>query len=984
MSLSSTALASLLPLRGVVVTLVCLEPTHLNFFHQPALTAFLRFLAGSPKHYDQLIRLDAPESGRVQYRQGDYYRFVLYGLAGSENLLDTLVQQLARLPHSAPKRDTILVFRDNWQLQALQDVFSGETVHSLAELSIYDLATLQAEAQLWQGIKHLQWQWIAPVRLLKAKEQRTNTIKQREDESFIRDAADATGHLMLSRVHNALSDLLRRRQGQAEALQNLPEADLTQAHWFWVEVRYRGEDSAANNLSGALGQFQLVLPQGLSLEWWALLILGQYLGIGQRTAFGWGRYILSTMAGLQSYRRVYPAHSLLVLAQEAANLITAWAHVTQGEDLTALEYRASEWQDTEEEELDTLSEVDEPPLIALQESLEKVLWGQYNVPTLRGYLIPKPQGGMRALAIPPLWDRVLQRAIQQILSQAIEPLLSEVSHGYRKGFSRLTASQAIQSAWQEGFQWVYEGDIRDFFDSVQWQGLEQRLQALFHNDPIIPAVMAWMQAPVEFQGETITRQAGLPQGSPLSPLLANLILDDFDHDMEVAGFRLIRFADDFVVLCRSPEEAQQAADRAKQSLEEHGLALHPDKQAITDRADGFRYLGYLFVNDLVLDVGGKKAEALDNAPLPYHSWAAQLIERQAIQARDAHSLQAMIERLEQQQVLQGGERTQGGAFITVMGEQPCVLSTSLGRLQVQRKEQVLLSTPWQQIETLLIMGHHQLTTQAMHEALEQGINVHFAATWGEYKGVLTQQNTSHHQSTWLQQIMTFQDPKKALYCARAVISARLKHMKEVLRHRQLAASIPVIDHAIRKAGQAESLEQLLGFEGSATREYYAKIASILPSEWQFSERNRRPPRDPFNVLLSLGYTQLYAIVETVLFTKGLLPWQGFYHQPHGRHAVLASDLMEPFRHFVERHALSMVLRGELVAGDFTMTATGACLMSDIARRKYMALLLASWEVKVTALAQTEPLTWLEHLQKQAQSLKDFITKGETFHAFRLR
>ena len=983
MSLELSTLASLLPLRGVVVTLRCLEPTTLNFFHQPALTAFLRFLAGSPEHYDQLIRLDAPESGRVQYRAGDYYRFALYGLAGSETLLDTLLQQLAHLPDSAPKQDAILPFRNNWQLQAIQDVWSGETVHSLIELSTYDLATLQAEAQLWQHVQHLHWQWVAPVRLLKAKEQRS-TRKMPDDEQFVRDASEASGSLILSRGHNAISDLLRRRQASSTALASLPEATLTQAHWFWVEVRYRGENSSAKSMNGALGQFKLVLPQGLSAEWWVLLILGQYLGIGQRTAFGWGRYVLTTTDGLHSYRRVYPAHSLLVLAQEPTNLIAAWAHVTQGEDLTELEELAHEWQDPDEAVLAHATSDDEPPITALQECLEKLLWGQYSVPTLRGYLIPKPQGGVRALAIPPLWDRILQRAVQQVLNQALEPLFSEVSHGYRKGFSRLTASQTIQKAWQAGFQWVYEGDIRDFFDSVSWLRLEQRLQALFSNDPIIPAILAWMKAPVVFQGETIVRQAGLPQGSSLSPVLANLLLDDFDHDMEAAGFRLIRFADDFVVLCRSPEEAQQAAERARLSLEEHGLALHPDKQAITHRADGFRYLGYLFVNDLVLDVGGKKGEVLDATTLPTASWAAQLTERQAIQARSEQSLQAIIERLEQQQPLQGGERSQGGVFITITGEQPCVLSTALDQLQVQRKDQVLLRTPWRQIETVLIIGNHQVTTQAMHEALAQGINIHFATTGGDYQGVLTHQNTSQHHSVWLQQVLTFQDPAKALYCARTIMSARLKHMKEVLRHRQLVASIPVLENAIRKAGQAESLEQLLGFEGSATREYYAKIASILPSEWQFNERNRRPPRDPFNVLLSLGYTQLYAIVETVVITKGLLPWQGFYHQPRGRHAVLASDLMEPFRHFVERHALSMVLRGELAVSDFTMTSAGACLMSDTARRKYMALLLQQWEVKSTALGQTEPLTWLEHVQKQAQALKDFITKGETFHAFRLR
>jgi len=686
--------------------------------------------------------------------------------------------------------------------------------------------------------------------------------------------------------------------------------------------------------------------------------------------------VLRTSEGLHSYRRVFPAHSLLVLAQEEANLAAAWAHVTRRRDLP----EAMPW----EAEASAEANAETAPIADLQESLERVLWGRYSVPSLRGYLIPKTQGGVRALAIPPLWDRVLQRAVQQVLSQAIEPLLSEVSHGYRKGFSRLTASQAVQQAWQDGYQWVYEGDIHDFFDSVSWPRLQQRLQALFQNDPVIAAVMAWMQADVVFEGETIQRRAGLPQGSSLSPLLANLILDDFDHDMEAAGFRLVRFADDFVVLCRSPEQAQQAYESAQTSLQEHGLDLHPEKHAITDRADGFRYLGYLFVNDLVLDVGGKTGAALEKTALPYHSWAAQLAERQATQARNASSLQAIIERLAQKQPLLGGERRQGGAVINIMGELPCVLSTSMGQLQVRRKEQLVLRTPWRQIESILLIGNHQLTTQAMHAALAQDVTIHFANGFGEYKGVLTHQRTSEHQATWMQQVMAFQDPDKALYCARLVISARLRHMKEVLRQRKLAQAIPVLEQALRKAGAAESLAQLLGYEGSATREYYAKLASVLPPEFAFSGRNRRPPRDPFNVLLSLGYTQLYALVETVLHSKGLLPWQGFYHQSRGRHAVLASDLMEPFRHVVERSALRMVLRGEMVAEDFTYTPAGACLMSDEARRKYVALLLQQWEVKVKALGQTETLTLLEQVQKQAQSLKNFITQGESFQVFRLR
>ncbi len=977
MTIRLEVLASLFPLRGVVVTLVCLEPTALSFFHQPALTAFLRFLAQSPEPYDRLIRLDAPESGRVQYRTGDYYRFALYGLAGSEALFDTLLEQLTQLPQSAPKQDKCLPFRDNWRVQAIQDVFSGELVHRLTELSAYQLASLQAEAELWQTTQSIHWQWVAPARILKAKDQRPARHRALEHEQFVRDAADVDGALILSRVHNAVSDLLRRRGLESTPLPALPELMLSSAHWFWVEVQYRGEQTAAQQMGGVLGQFTLTSTQPLPLEWWALLILGQYLGIGQRTAFGWGRYVLSTVEGLQSYRRVFPAHSLLVLAQDESVLRQAWQHVLGKQDV-------ADWPEdlALDDEFASVQEEALVPVTELQERLEQILWGQYPAPTLRGYLIPKKQGGMRALAIPPLWDRVLQRAVQQVLSAALDSLWSAASHGYRAGYSRQTASAAIQQAWHQGYQWVYEGDVRDFFDSVSWQRLEQRLRALLQRDPVIEAVMQWMQADVLYQGALLKRQAGLPQGSSLSPLMANLMLDDFDHDLSAAGFRLIRFADDFVVLCKTEQEAQQAFSKAQQSLQEHGLALHADKHHITDRADGFRYLGYLFVNDLALDVGGLPKRESQAAVVAPQSWAGQWLAQQAEHQREQDSFQTVVHGLVERQTLQGGERARGGAWLAITGE-PAVLGTSLGQLQVRRQNKIILSVPWTQLETLLVIGHHQLTTQAMYAALEQDINVHWANQWGEYQGVLTHQRSSQHQATWMQQILSFQDSEKALYCARAVIHARLKHMKEVLRHRQVAPST-VLEQAIRKAGQAESLAQLLGFEGSATRDYFAQIASLLPPEFEFTGRNRRPPRDPFNVLLSLGYTQLYALVESVLHSKGLLPWQGFYHQPHGRHAVLASDLMEPFRHVVERVALGALLRHELKAEDFSYTAAHACVMSDKARRKYLALLWSQWDSKVTAKGQTEALTWLEQVQQQAQSLKNFIKQGEPFRAFQLR
>ena len=995
--MGTSKLHTLLPLRGLVITLQCTESTRMAFFHQPALAAFLRFLAGSPENFDTLIRIDAPESGRTRFKRDDYYRFSIVGLAGSDHLFDKLLTALAGLPKRAPKQSGQLPFRNNWRLRSVQDMFNGETVNQLSETTHYDQAQLEAEAALWASETSLQWFWLSPARLLKAKTQREppNQKPLEGEARFVRDEADIDADLLLSRVHSTLADLLRRRGESPAPLNECPPLTLEQAHLFWLNASYRGANKKNKDMGGVSGRFELKMPEPLPAKWLHSLILGQYTGVGQRTSFGWGRYLLQTAEGAQSYRRVLPSNSLIVLAQEEENLSKAWRHVMAGRDMPEelteeMEEAAQERREYEDwldiEEADDIA--DQFPLERLQNDIEKLLWGRYETPDLRGYLIPKKSGGVRALSVPPAYDRVLQRAVQQTLNESLEPLMSEDSHGYRAGRSRITASQAISQAWREGYDWVYESDVQDFFNSVSLQRLEDRLIAIFHNDPVIDAILNWMRAPVIFQDQKIERKRGLPQGSPLSPVMANLMLDDFDDDMETSGFRMIRYADDFVVLCKSEAEAKQAEQRAAASLEEHGLGLHPDKSAITKMQDGFRYLGYLFVNDMALDVSGSKAELsneseAEGAVIQPHSWLTELSDRKSQQVQSERALKALVEKISTKQAIKLGKREKSGTFVTISGA-PAVLSTLSKQLNVYRKKECLMQLPWRSIESILVLGNHQITTQAMHAALYNDVSIHLASGTGYYKGCVTHNRNSQHQATWMQQILAFQDDDKGLYCAKEVIAARLRHMKEVLRQRKKAHDLPVIDKAIRSIASVQSKEQLLGYEGSATREYFAKIASLLPEDMQFDGRNRRPPRDPFNVLLSLGYSQLYALVESVLHIKGLLPWQGFYHQPRGKHAVLASDLMEPFRHFVERTALSVVLRGEITSNDFTSSANTPCLMENAARRKYLALLMANWEIKVKARGSESVDTWLTHMEQQSQSLKNFVLNGEPFKAFRLR
>jgi CRISPR-associated protein Cas1 len=145
----------------------------------------------------------------------------------------------------------------------------------------------------------------------------------------------------------------------------------------------------------------------------------------------------------------------------------------------------------------------------------------------------------------------------------------------------LNARDRVQWLYRQGYRWFFKAHVEDFFDTVSHELLEIRLRSLLPDDPVIELLLAWVSAPVQFRGERIERPMGLPQGSPVSPLLANLMLDDFDSDLETLGMALVRFADDFIVVCKSREEAEAAAARAEASLAELGLAVNPRGSAFT-------------------------------------------------------------------------------------------------------------------------------------------------------------------------------------------------------------------------------------------------------------------------------------------------------------------------------------------------------------------------------------------------------------------
>jgi group II intron reverse transcriptase/maturase len=208
--------------------------------------------------------------------------------------------------------------------------------------------------------------------------------------------------------------------------------------------------------------------------------------------------------------------------------------------------------------------------------------------------IPKPDGRKRPLGIPTVADRVVQQAVLNILGPIFERKFVDASHGFRPGRSTHTALRQIWKQIKGGRTWIVDADIKSYFDTIPHERLVDFVAEEVADGRVLTLVRQFLAAKVLEGVELKDVELGTPQGGVISPLLANIYLHYFDAKMAVEGRVVVRYADDFVILCRTRKEAEQALERTRIILEsELRLTVHPEKTRIVHVSEGFEFLGYL-------------------------------------------------------------------------------------------------------------------------------------------------------------------------------------------------------------------------------------------------------------------------------------------------------------------------------------------------------------------------------------------------------
>lgn len=271
--------------------------------------------------------------------------------------------------------------------------------------------------------------------------------------------------------------------------------------------------------------------------------------------------------------------TLLDRVLDRGNLRLAWEKVSENHGIPGVDrVSITRWRRNWEERLENLR--------------ASVLAGSYHPSRLRLLTIPKSTPGQwRILRIPTIDDRVLQRAVLQVLSPIFETRFLDCSFGYRPGRGLREAVQRILDLREQGYAWVLDADIDAFFDSVNHALLLRMLQDSIADERLLRLIEAWLS----IRNGSKTPGQGIPMGSPLSPLLANVFLHPLDAALIHRGYHPVRYADDFIVLCESRGIAEQVYIEVEAALAELFLQYEPSKTQISSFEEGFTFLGVRFL-----------------------------------------------------------------------------------------------------------------------------------------------------------------------------------------------------------------------------------------------------------------------------------------------------------------------------------------------------------------------------------------------------
>lgn len=523
---------------------------------------------------------------------------------------------------------------------------------------------------------------------------------------------------------------------------------------------------------------------------------------------------------------------------------------------------------------------------SLGENLERISGtlrdGSYRPDPYTSFQIPKRSGGNRAIDVPSVRDRVVERSLLMALTPRLDPLMGPCSYAYRPGISVIDAIQAVARMRDAGKAYIARTDVHDFFPSIPRERVRRLVHAIGLEAEVESLLLRLLARPLPPRAKSPRPDTGLPQGSPLSPVLANLVLAQLDLEIAGHGFPVVRYADDLAIGASSHSEAWEAMRVASDAAGRLDLKTGSAKSEVSSFEEGFTFLGE--------DFGPRYPPVLVSARM-------QLPDRKIVYA----------------------------------GLQGSFMFLKAGRLRVRTKhDQVILDVPSSEVRRIVVLGSVGVTSGVRAWALGQGVEIVHLSRRGGYLGHTVNLGGSLRVERIRAQLAFSEDRDRRIALARLMVESKVRQQRAVLvtlLRREAAdecrGALSVMELAERSLAEADSIDMIMGLEGSAAAAYFKAIGQLVPEDMRFNARSRRPPKDVLNSALSYGYALLEAECVGALTAVGLEPNIGVLHTSRGKRPALALDLMEDFRPLVVDQVVLDLARRRQLRPEFGQPDSGA-------------------------------------------------------------
>lgn len=623
-------------------------------------------------------------------------------------------------------------------------------------------------------------------------------------------------------------------------------------------------------------------------------------------------------------------------------LIAAWLQVRSGSGSAGIDGIT----------VDLFAGVAKEQLRHIQHQLQQEL---YYASPAKGFYLPKRSGGKRLIGIPTVRDRIVSRLLLAEIYLPLEDKFLDCSYAYRPNRGIQVAVQHFYSYYVQN-PWVIKADIAQFFDNLCWALLLTDLEQLQLEDMVLQLISQQLESGIVIAGKRLFPGKGVLQGGVLSGALANLYLHDFDRRCLQEGINLVRFGDDFAIACSSFLEASRILDKVTVWLAEIYLHLQPEKTHIFSPDDEFTFLGYQFAKGEVYAPPPPVIKAgewvINDSGTPYFRRKQRPVKPFSQRPKACSIVKSV-------KLPTPNREHYFTEFMTTLyvTDQGAYLSVRHQQFQVFYQQELRIKVPVNRVSHIVLFGCCNLSHGAVSLALRRRIPIMYLSQKGRYFGRLETEGTAKVEYL-IQQVKCSLDPGFTRKQAEAIVEAKLHNSRILLmrlnrrrnskdKDESLAArAIDAIEILMDNLPTAESMDALRGYEGKAATLYFQALGSLFTGVFAFEKRTKRPPTDPINSLLSLGYTLLSQNVYSFIQAVGLHPHFGNLHVPRDNHPALVSDLMEEFRAQLVDSLVAYLINSKIfVPEDFTPPDewSGVYLHPN-ALRKF----LKHWEDKLQA------------------------------------